>query len=168
MTRIVASTLPVVPAHDQYQTIRLKRHYEEHEARSDDPYKKMFEEVKARLKRQGLWKCVIGNADCAGEMTLHHDEVEFAYANSVDLPDLNLLLGLHLTDEEFQEFIDEPGNLECLCANHHLPSGNVPIHLIPAADWTIVRVHKSTTAPVVVEHGRASARGARLAHPCPL
>ncbi len=143
---------PTTPAHDQFQVIHLKRHYESHVVRKDDPYAPLFEQVKERLKRQGLWHCVIDNADCKGIPTLHHDEIEFAYANSTDIPNLNELLGLHLTDEDFAQFIDQPGNLEVLCVNHHLPQGDVPIHLIPAADWTIVRVHKDTTAPVVVLH----------------
>jgi hypothetical protein len=141
-----------VPAHEQDETIHLRRQYPTHEIRADDPYKELFEQTRARLKRQGLYRCIINNGDCKGEPTIHHDEVEFAYANSVDIPELDKLLGLTLNDDDFQKFVDEPGNLEVLCVNHHLPQGDVPIHLIPAADWTIIRVHKGATAPVVVVH----------------
>lgn len=148
----MANIANITPAHTQDQRIHLRRQYEAHIVRADDPYKDLFDQCKARLKAQGLWHCVINNADCKGVPTLHHDEIEFAYANSTDIPKLNKLLGLDLTDEDFSKFIDQPGNLEVLCVNHHLPEGDIPIHLIPSADWTIVRVHKAGTVPVIVVH----------------
>ena len=140
-----------VPAHDQRQVIHLLRHYEPHHPRQGDPNYHLFEEAKTRLKRQGLWKCIIANEDCGGETTLHHSIVEFAYGPMVDLDRLNALLGLHLDDASFQLFIEEVGNLEVLCANHHLPGNKVPIHDIPAADWDIVRAHKPGMNPVQVD-----------------
>ncbi len=132
------------------QTIHLRRHYEAHHPRSSDPNYRLFEQAKARLKAQGLWKCVIGNADCAGEITLHHSVVEFAYQNSIELPALDKLLGLDLNDDEFAKWIEGVGNLEVLCAQHHLPGQRFAIHDIPAADWDIVRAHKAGTVPVEV------------------
>lgn len=145
-----AAPAPLVPAHDQAQTVHLLRHYEPHHARKGDPNYHLFEEAKARLKAAGKWHCVIGNEDCGGETTLHHSHAEFAYGPSVDVDRLNELLGLHLTDDEFARWIEEPGNLEVLCANHHLPGHRFAIHDIPAADWDIVRVHKKGLVPVEV------------------
>lgn len=142
--------LPDVPAHDQSETIHLRRHYEAHHPRKGDPNYHLFEEAKARIKAAGLWKCAIGNEDCAGEITMHHSHVEFAYGPSVDVNRLNKLLGLHLNDASFARWIEQPGNLEVLCANHHLPGHRFAIHSIPAADWDIVRVHKQGEVPVEV------------------
>ena len=138
------------PAHDQRQTISLIRHYPDHEPRADDPNYPLFEQARARLKRQGLLKCVIGDADCDGQIELHHAHVEFAYSHLVDLERLNELLGLHLDDDdEFQKWIESPGNLEPLCKRHH--TGVLGVHLIPSADWDVVRVHKVKTTPVIVD-----------------
>ena len=139
---------PDVPAHDQYETIYFHRHYEAHHQRKGDPYYHLFEEAKARLKKLGLWKCVIATADCNGQIQCHHDLIEFAYQNSIDLDMINKLLGLHLDDEGFRKFIEGPGNLEPLCLAHH--QGRVAIHKIPAADWTTVRVHKDALIPIEV------------------
>lgn len=140
----------IVPAHDSTETIHLRRHYEAHHPREGDPNYHLFEEAKARIKAAGKWHCVIDNEDCGGEVTLHHSHVEFAYANSIDVDKLNELLGLHLTDDEFAQWIEEPGNLEVLCSQHHLPGQRFAIHSIPAADWDIVRAHKDGTVPVEV------------------
>lgn len=151
--RLLGLSAPaVVPAHDQAETIHLKRHYEAHHTRQGDPEYHLFEAAKKRLKEQGLWKCVIGNADCSGEISLHHSDVEFSYSPSVDLNALNRALGLHLSDADFAKWIEEPGNLEPLCMVHHLPGQRFAVHSIPYADWTIVRTHKVGTVPVEVVH----------------
>ena len=135
-----------VAAHDQHETIRLLRHYPDHGPRNGDPHYHLFEQTKARLKKHGLWKCVINTADCGGPISLHHSHFEFAYINDIDVPHAQELLGLHLSDEEFQEWIEEPGNLEPLCLRHHM--GELAIHVIPTADWDIVRAHKPGTSPI--------------------
>ncbi len=147
-----AAPAPDVPAHDQLETIKLRRHYEAHPARDGDPNYHLFEEAKARLKKQGLWKCVIANEDCGGEITLHHSYVEFAYAPMIDIDRLNALLGLHLDDATFAQWIEQEGDLEVLCANHHLPGHRFAIHDVPYADWTVVRTHKVGLVPVEVVH----------------
>ena len=138
-----------VPAHVQRTTVRLIRHYPDHQPRQDDPHYKLFEVTRQRMKRQGLLTCAIGDADCDGQIELHHSHFEFAYVNDVDLDAANKLLGLHLSDEEFAEFIEGPGNLEPLCKAHH--TGVFGVHLIPVADWDIVRAHTAGTDPVQVE-----------------
>lgn len=138
----------VTPAHDQTETIHLLRHYEAHHPRSEDPNYHLFEEAKARMKRLGLWHCVIANSDCSGETQCHHDDIEFAYQNSIDVQALAKLLGLHLDDDSFAKFIEGPGNLEPLCLTHHM--GRLAVHHIPAADWTTVRTRKDGLVPVEV------------------
>lgn len=139
------------PAHKQTQTIRLLRAYPSHEPRAQDPNYAEFEQVRARLKAQGLLKCIVNNADCSGGPQLHHTHVEFAYQNAVDVPTLDKLLGLSLTDADFAQWVESPGNLEVLCEAHHV--GILGIHMIPAADWDIVRVHLPGFNPVQVESG---------------
>jgi|SRR5579885_940943 len=136
-------------AHTQHQHIDLLRHYPDHSPRAKDPHYRLFNAAKRRLKEQGLWKCVIANEDCAGPTQLHHAHVEFAYQNAVDIGRLNELLGLHLDEQSFAAWVESPGNLEPLCERHHL--GIVGVHLIPSADWDVVRVHKEAFAPVVVD-----------------
>ena len=141
-----------VPAHEQTETIHLRRHYTPHHSRRGDPDYPLFEKAKRRLKKLGLWHCIIGNEDCKGYPTLHHSLIEFAYGPSVDLDRINTLLGLHLDATSFKVFIEQPGNLEVLCQQHHLPGQRFAVHDIPHADWTIVRVHKAGLVPVEVWH----------------
>lgn len=141
-------------AHQQHQTIRLTRTYPEHDPRTDDPNYHLFEQAKARIKAQGLWQCAINNADCAGQLQLHHAYIEFAYQNSVDIGALDAHLGLHLDDATFAAWVEGPANLEVLCQGHH--TGVLGAHLIPVADWEIVRVHLSGVKPVVVDQGPAA------------
>jgi hypothetical protein len=131
----------VTAAHDQMMTLHLKEHVEEHEPRTEDPHYHLFEAAKARLKRQGLWQCVIGDELCGGGPELHHSHVEFSEANAADPEKVGRALGLHFdTDEDFQQWIESPGNLEVLCANHHRT--RYGIHVLPTPLWEAVRYHK--------------------------
>jgi hypothetical protein len=80
-------------------------------------------------------KCWIGNGDCAGDLELHHNAVEFSLQNGVDLskfeeayPDFT-----GKSDEEFKEWIEGPGNLLVLCRMHHI--GILGVHCIPDPLW---------------------------------
>lgn len=53
-------------AHNQMQTLHILSHVPEHEPREQDPHYHLFEQAKARIKRQGLWKCAIGDDLCGG------------------------------------------------------------------------------------------------------
>ena len=134
------------PTHDQHETIRLLRHYPEHEPRAADPNYPAFEHIRSRLKAQGLLRCAVGNEDCAGGIQLHHAHVEFAYLNAVDVTALDVVLGLDLTDEDLAAWVESPGNLEPLCQAHHV--GILGVHCIPSADWDVVRVHKAGVLPI--------------------
>lgn len=132
--------------HDQMLTVHILTHVPEHSPREDDPHYHLFEQAKARLKRQGMWKCIIGDDLCDGEPELHHTHVEFSQINQVDEKKIQEALGLHFeTDEDFQKWAESPGNLEVLCANHH--RAHYGIHVIPGPLWEALRFHKTGTGP---------------------
>jgi hypothetical protein len=129
---------PVTAAHDQMMTIHVETHVPDHAPREDDPHYHLFEQAKARLKRQGLWKCIIADELCGGEPELHHTYIEFSQINEVDPKRVEEALGLHFdNDEEFQKWAESPGNLEVLCANHHRT--HYGIHVIPGPLWEALR-----------------------------
>jgi hypothetical protein len=132
--------------HDQMMTVHILTHVPEHAPRTDDPHYHLFELAKARLKKQGLWKCLIDDDLCEGGPELHHTHVEFSQINQVDESKIQQALGLHFTsDEEFQKWAESPGNLEVLCANHH--RAHYGIHVIPGPLWEALRFHKTGTGP---------------------
>src|SRR5690348_14803325 len=109
----------LVPAHDQRQTIHLTLHVEAHEPRRGDPHYSLFEQARARLKKLGLLVCAIASPMCSGPVELHHSHVEFSLITMVDPAKVARACGLHFDDDEdFQRWIESPGNLEPLCANH--------------------------------------------------
>lgn len=129
---------PVTAAHDQMMTIHVETHVPDHSPREDDPHYHLFEQAKARLKRQGLWKCIINDDLCGGEPELHHTFIEFSQINDVDPAKLQEALGVHFdNDEDFQKWAESPGNLEVLCANHHRT--HYGIHVIPGPLWEALR-----------------------------
>ena len=118
----------------------------EHEPRESDPHYHLFNQAKARLKKQGLWKCVINDDMCSGTPELHHSHIEFSQINNADLHKVEAAFGLHFdTDEDFQKWIESPGNLEVLCSAHHRTKFG--IHEIPAPLWETFRYRKAGTAP---------------------
>lgn len=132
-------------AHDQRLTLHLVTHVPEHAPRAEDPHYHLFEQAKARIKRQGLWKCAIEDDLCGGGLDLHHSHIEFSQANAADPAKVEKLLGLHFADDEaFQSWIESPGNLEVLCKNHHV--SHFGIHVIPYALWEALRFHKAGTS----------------------
>lgn len=134
-------------AHDQSETIHVLTHVPEHAPREDDPHYHLFEQAKARLKRQGLWKCVINDDLCEGVPELHHTHVEFSQINNADPDKIAKALGLHFdTDEEFQAWAESPGNLEVLCSAHHRT--HYGVHVLPAALWEANRWRRAGTLPV--------------------
>jgi len=136
---------PVTAAHDQMMTIHVETHVPDHAPREDDPHYHLFEQAKARLKRQGLWKCIIADELCGGEPELHHTYIEFSQINEVDPKKVQESLGLHFeSDEEFQQWAESPGNLEVLCANHHRT--HYGIHVIPGPLWEALRFRMVGTA----------------------
>jgi hypothetical protein len=135
----------VIPAHDQPLTLHMLTHIPSHQPRETDPHYHLFELAKSRLKRQGLWNCIINDDLCEGQPELHHSYVEFSQINQVDSKAVEKQLGLHFdTDEDFQQWVESPGNLEVLCVNHH--RAHYGIHVIPGPLWEAVRFHKRGSA----------------------
>lgn len=139
-----------VSAHTQMETLHIMQRVEKHLTRKTDPHYKLFNAAKARLKRQGLWKCVVADDLCSDDAELHHSEVTFADIPATDPDKVARALGLHFeNDEDFQKFIEGPGNLEVLCSNHHRT--RYGIHVLPEPLWKAVR-YKKAGAPSPAEH----------------
>ena len=128
----------VTKAHEQEVQIRFIERWPAHEPREKDPHYKLFHQAKERLKRQGLLKCQVESDYHYGQIELHHDKVEFAHVNDIDLEKFNHAYGLHLTDEAFQEYVEQEGNLEPLCTLHH--RGQEGVHSLPEPEWQVLRV----------------------------
>jgi len=148
----------LVAAHTQMQTLHLAVHIEEHAPREADPHYRLFEQAKARLKRQGLWACVVGDELCAGGPELHHSVVEFSQITAADPDKVGRMLGLHFADDaDFQRWVESAANLEVLCVNHH--RSHYGVHLLPEPLWLAVRT-KRAGAAAPAEFIAASALGA--------
>ena len=133
-------------AHKQMMNLHLAVSVPEHEPRESDPHYHLFNQAKARLKRQGLWQCIINDDLCSGGPELHHSHIEFSQINNMDLHKVEKAFGLHFADDEaFQAWIEGPGNLEVLCEAHHRT--RFGIHEIPAPLWEIFRFRKTGTEP---------------------
>jgi hypothetical protein len=118
----------------------------EHEPRESDPHYHLFNQAKDRIKKAGLWKCAIDDDLCSGGPELHHSHIEFSQVNNMDPHKVEKAFGIHfVTDEEFQEWIESPGNLEVLCMAHHRT--RYGIHEIPAPLWETFRYRKANTDP---------------------
>lgn len=134
----------VTVAHDQAMTLHVLSHIPDHAPRDGDPHYHLFEQAKARLKRQGLWKCMVGDDLCGGDPELHHTYIEFSQINEVDAEKVEHALGLHFeSDEDFQKWAESPGNLEVLCVQHH--RAHYGIHMIPGPLWEAIRFRKAGT-----------------------
>ncbi|HEU5354120.1 MAG TPA: hypothetical protein VFU65_06645 [Actinocrinis sp.] len=143
-THAASSAAAATAAHDQAMTLHILSHIPDHAPREDDPHYHLFEQAKARLKRQGLWKCIINDDLCDGVPELHHSYIEFSQINQVDPKKIQEALGLHFdNDEDFQVWAESPGNLEVLCVAHH--RAHYGIHMIPGPLWEAVRFHKKGT-----------------------
>ena len=132
--------------HDQSETLHILMHVPEHAPREDDPHYHLFEQAKARLKRQNLWTCVFNDDLCGGQLELHHTHVEHSQINAADPEKIQKALGLHFeNDEDFQRWAESPGNLEVLCANHHRT--HYGVHVLPAALWEANRWRRAGGPP---------------------
>jgi len=94
----------VTDAHKQAMNLHLAVSIPAHEPRETDPHYHLFNQAKARIKKQGLWKCIIDDDLCSGGPELHHSHIEFSQINNMDMHKVEKAFGLHFeTDEEFQE-----------------------------------------------------------------
>lgn len=135
----------MIAAHDQLMTLHLKQHVEEHAPRENDPHYHLFEQAKARLKRQGLWKCILNDDLCDGVPELHHSVIEFSEIGTTDPHKIEQAFGLHFeNDEDFQAWAESPGNLEVLCTAHH--RARYGIHQLPEPLWLAIRFKRADAA----------------------
>ena len=137
-------------AHSQALTLHLITNVPEHAPREDDPHYHLFNQAKERIKKQGLWKCIVNDDLCSGGPELHHSNIEFSQIGSTDSSKVAEAFGLHFeSDEDFQAWIESPGNLEVLCVAHHRT--RFGIHDIPAPLWDALRFRKAGSLPAA-EH----------------
>ena len=131
-------------AHKEQLNLHLAVSTPEHEPRESDPHYHLFNQAKARIKKQGLWKCIINDDLCSGGPELHHSHIEFSQVNNMDQNKIEQAFGVHFEkDEEFQAWIESPGNLEVLCEAHHRTTFG--IHAIPDPLWQAIRFRKNGT-----------------------
>jgi hypothetical protein len=136
----------VTEAHDQRLTVHIITAIPQHEPVPGDPHYDLFQKAMVRLKRQRLWKCAIGDDYCAGDIEMHHTHIEATPFASIDLKRVNDAFGLHLnSDDDFQEWIESPGNLEVLCVMHH--RGHYGVHTLPHPLWEPLRYRKRNIKP---------------------
>lgn len=137
-------------AHTEQLTIRIFIAYPEHAPRESDKHYRVFNETRERMKRLGLLKCWINNADCVGDIELHHSAVEYSLAQDVDISKFNEAYGLHITDDsEFEDYINSEGGLLPICVFHHRSHGG--IHALPQPLWVVQRfLRDGVTAPARV------------------
>jgi hypothetical protein len=127
-------------AHSQEVQIRFIERWPNHEPRAQDPHYALFHKAKERMKKAGLLKCNVESDYHYGVIELHHDRVEFAHVNDIDLVKFNHAYGLDLTDAQFQEYVEQEGNLEPLCTLHH--RGQEGVHSLPEPEWNVLRTSK--------------------------
>lgn len=140
----------LIAAHDQKTTLHIVEHYPAHEPRASDPHYHFFNEARARLKKLGKLHCWVNNADCAGQIELHHSLVEFALANAIDLSRFEELypeFGVK-SDDDFLRFIEQEGNLTPLCKIHH--TGIYGVHCLPYPIWLPQRMQKAGMRPAEI------------------
>lgn len=136
----------IVPAHHQAMTLHVVASIEAHEPRDGDPFYHLFEQAKRRIKAAGMWRCVLDDHYCAGQLELHHSHIEQSQIEASDFHLVNQALGLHLADEdEFRAWCEQPGNLEVLCVNHHRT--HLGVHMLPGPLWEPMRYRKADVEP---------------------
>lgn len=136
-------------AHSSNVTIRFIEKYPSHLPREKDPNYKYFHQAHDRLKKAGLLKCNVDSNHHNGQIELHHDKVEFAHINDIDVVKFDEAYGLHLDDAAFQKYVEEEGNLEPLCTEHH--RGVSGVHSLPEPEWNVLRISKAGTDILIAQ-----------------
>lgn len=130
-----------VAAHDQRVTHSYVVHYPAHEPRAQDPHRHDFEEYKRRRRADGSYHCDFAVAHRGGDFSecdqahpleAHHQHIEFALQNGVDITLLEADFP-GISAQEIGAWIDSADNLELLCVAHH--RGHSGVHVASAADF---------------------------------
>lgn len=134
-------------AHEQQVTLRIVEFFPSHEPRESDPHYAAFNAVRHRLKASGklvCWVCGHDEAVAGQPIELHHNVVEYALANGVDLTRFEEkfpeFCKTDETEEEFLAWVESEGNLLPLCKLHH--TGAQGIHVLPYPCWRALSVWK--------------------------
>lgn len=129
-----------VPAHDQRVTHSYTVRYPAHEPRETDPHRGDFEEYKRRRREDGTYTCDFAIRHRAGDtdecdltrpLECHHQHIEFALQNGVDLALLERDYP-GVSQAGIGAWLDSADNLELLCVFHH--RGHAGVHVASAAD----------------------------------
>lgn len=136
-----------VGEHEQSTTLKVIEFFPAHEPRESDPHYHAFVAVRSRLAALGRLKCWVCGKDqaAAGQpIELHHNIVEFALANGIDLtrfaekfPEFKATWN---SEEEFLAWVESEGNLLPLCKLHH--TGAQGIHCLPYPVWRALAIWK--------------------------
>jgi hypothetical protein len=153
----MTDTTTETPAHTQIVHLTCEVEIPGHLPRESDPHYRLFQQARARMAKLGLLKCQhCGALDTAAAPTeLHHGMLEFCLVNAVDpaklveqhpecFPDLH---GAAITDDEFQAFVEGPGNLVPLCKTCH--TGDEGIHRIVYPWWQPLAWLRDPAHPIV-------------------
>lgn len=111
-------------------------HYPEHPPRAEDPHYKDFEHYRRThiaTARCAFAQEINSDAECHGELELHHSHVEFSLENGIDLAVLEAHYPGISTPDEAGAWVESGDNLIFLCAWHHRGVGG--IHSAAAADY---------------------------------
>lgn len=122
--------------------------YPPHEPRkASAEYKKTHHKLVVEMN-EPCWICGITHADWLQlpkedqkhwQLETHHDELEWAAANGVDLTKITQDFSVIMDDpKKLREWLDSEGNMLVLCATHHRGS-RTGIHSITYPAWKLQR-----------------------------
>ena len=128
-------------AHDQSETHRYVAHYPEHGTREGDPHYRDFNHFHERTKHDPkVYQCAVGKrrgdfSDCTLDLPLelHHDHIEWAVQNGVDLAMLERQYPGVSNPDAVGAWVESAANLEWLCQFHHRGHGGA--HVASASDF---------------------------------
>ncbi len=132
--------MKMIDAHEQKTTLRILEFFPAHDEREGDPHYAAFRATRARLQELGKLVCWVCGATQGIE--LHHNSVEFALANGIDLTRFHEkfpeFAGATQTEEAFLAWVESEGNLLALCVDHH--RGPHGIHCLPFPCWRALAI----------------------------
>lgn len=120
----------IVPAHDQFETLREVIHYEDHDKRTESSE---FRAVKKKI-HAAKTPCFINNGYCEGQLEVHHDIIEYSASSEVDWDKV------HVDHPEFTD-VDSEYQMMVLCKKHHTGVGTGK-HRISNPAWILQKYLK--------------------------
>ena len=131
----------VVAAHVQPHTSHYNVHFPEHGSRDGDPHYKDFDHYHRTTNNDpDIYQCSVGKrrgdfSDCTLDLPLelHHDHIEWALLNGVDLALFEHQYAGVSNRDELGAWIESAENLSWLCQFHHRGHGGA--HVASASDF---------------------------------